>query len=287
MATLYLVATPIGNLEDITLRALRILREAPLIAAEDTRQTRKLLQRYDIHTPLTSYHEHNKARKTAELLQRLSQGDLALVSDAGTPAINDPGWELVQAAIAAGHTITPVPGPSAPLAALIASGLPTEAFVYLGYLPRKRAARRARLSAAAPLPYTLIFLETPHRLRAALSDLHTILGNRRIALGRELTKVHEEIWRGTLAAACAHFAETAPRGEFTLIVEGAPPPQEERWPPERLRAEIERARGQGEPPARLAQRLAALSGWPRREIYRQAVEAAPQTPRPTGQSAHS
>ncbi len=287
MSTLYLVATPIGNLEDITLRALRILRETPLIAAEDTRQTRKLLERYDIHAKLTPYHEHNKARKTAELLQRLSEGDLALVSDAGTPAINDPGWELVQAAIAAGHTVTPVPGPSAPIAALIASGLPVEAFLYLGYLPRKRAARRARLAQVAPLPYTLIFLETPHRLRAALHDLHAVLGSRRVALGRELTKMHEEIWRGTLEAACAHFAETAPRGEFTLVVEGAPPPQKERWPAERLHAAIERARSGGESPSRMAQRLAAQSGWPRREIYRRAVETAPQPPPPPDPSASS
>ncbi len=268
MSTLYLVATPIGNLEDITLRALRVLREVPLIAAEDTRQTRKLLARYDIHTPLTPYHEHNKARKRAFLLEKLAAGDLALVSDAGTPGINDPGYELTQAAIEAGHTVTPVPGPTAPIAALVASGLPAEAFLYLGYLPRKRAERQARLAEVAALPYTLIFLETPHRLRAALNDLLHVLGERRIAIGRELTKMHEEIWRGTLGEARARFADTAPRGEFTLVVEGAPAsPEAARWSPERLQSEIETARAAGESPARAARRLADASGWPRREIY--------------------
>ncbi len=268
MSTLYLVATPIGNLEDITLRALRVLREVPLIAAEDTRQTRKLLERYDIHTPLTPYHEHNKARKTPVLLEKLAASDLALVSDAGTPGVNDPGYELALAAIQAGHTVTPVPGPTAPVAALVVSGLPADAFLYLGYLPRKRAERRARLAEVASLPYTLLFLETPHRLRAALDDLLDVLGERRIAIGRELTKMHEEIWRGNLGEARARFADTAPRGEFTLVVEGAPStPAAERWPPERLQAAIEASRAAGEPPSRAARRLAEASTWPRREIY--------------------
>ncbi len=267
MSTLYLVATPIGNLEDITLRALRILREVPLIAAEDTRQTRKLLQRYEIETPLVAYHEHNKAHKTAALVEKLAEGDLALVSDAGTPAINDPGWELVQAALHAGHTVTPIPGPSAPLAALIASGLPTDAFLYLGYLPRKSSARRTALQEVRDLPYTLIFLETPHRLQAALQDLLSELGNRRIAVARELTKVHEEIWRGDLESACRHFSETAPRGEFTLVLEGCRTPEAQTWPEERLRTAIADARRSGEAPSRAARRLAAQSGWPRREIY--------------------
>ncbi len=279
MSTLYLVATPIGNLEDITLRALRILREVPLIAAEDTRQTRKLLERYDIRTPLTPYHEHNAARKTPRLLEKLAGGDLALVSDAGTPVINDPGLPLVQAAIREGHTVRPIPGPTAPVAALIASGLPTEAFLYLGYLPRKRAERRARLETVAGLPYTLVLLETPHRLLAALEDLLAVLGDRPLAAARELTKIHEEIWRGNLSQARARFAESAPRGEFTLVVGGASPSSREtRWPPERLRAEIAAALEAGEAPSRLAQRLASASGWPRREIYRRAVEEKPRTP---------
>ena len=179
MPTLYLVSTPIGNLEDITLRALRVLREVSLIAAEDTRRTQKLLAHYDIHTPLISYHEHNKRRREPRLLEALAQGDVALVSDAGTPLINDPGAALVRAAWEAGHRVVPVPGPNAALAALVASGLPTEAFLYLGYLPRKRAARRQFLQAVADLPYTLIFLETPQRLTAALDDLAAVLGPQR------------------------------------------------------------------------------------------------------------
>ncbi|MDP3185597.1 MAG: 16S rRNA (cytidine(1402)-2'-O)-methyltransferase, partial [Anaerolineales bacterium] len=194
MGTLYLVATPIGNLEDMTPRALRILHEARLIAAEDTRVTRKLLTHFDIHTPLTSYYEHNKLSKLEVILSALAEGDVALVSDAGTPALNDPGYELVRAALEAGHNVSPLPGASAPVAALVASGLPTDAFLYLGYLARKSSARQARLGQVRNLPYTLIFLETPHRLLAALADLEAILGDRQIAIARELTKLHEEIW---------------------------------------------------------------------------------------------
>ena len=169
MGNLYLVATPIGNLEDISQRALRLLRQVNLIAAEDTRQTRKLLAHFDIHTPLTSYFEHNKLGKIEQILAALERGDVALVSDAGTPGLNDPGFELVRSALAAGFTVSPVPGPSAPIAALVASGLPTDAFLYLGYLPRKSSERQQMLREVAELPYTLIFLETPHRLQAASS----------------------------------------------------------------------------------------------------------------------
>ena len=191
MGTLYLVATPIGNLEDLSPRAVSTLREARLIAAEDTRVTRKLLAHFDLHTSLTSYLEHNKLSKLDSILAALAQGDVALVSDAGTPAINDPGYELVRAALAAGHSVCPIPGPSAPLAALAASGLPTAAFLYLGYLPRKSTDRRALLEQIAALSYTLIFLESPHRLLAGLADLEYSLGDRQIAVARELTKVHE------------------------------------------------------------------------------------------------
>ena len=188
MSTLYLVATPIGNLEDISARALRVLREARLIAAEDTRQTVKLLQRYDIHTPSISYHEHNKLVRLERVLEALQEGDVALVSDAGTPALNDPGYELVQAVIASGHTVSPIPGACAPIAALVASGLPTDAFLYLGYLPRKAGERERLLSKVSSLPYTLIFLEAPHRMLEALESLQSVLGDRQIAVGRELTK---------------------------------------------------------------------------------------------------
>ena len=267
MPTLYLVSTPIGNLEDITLRALRVLREVALIAAEDTRRTRKLLNHYDIHTPLISYHEHNQRRRERRLLEALAQADLALVSDAGTPLINDPGAALVKAALAAGHRVTPVPGPSAPLAALVASGLPTEAFLYLGYLPRKSAARRASLQAVADLPYTLIFLETPQRLQTALADLAAVFGPQRpLTVARELTKQHEEFVRGTVAEAQAHFAEHTPRGEFVLVVGGAmrfP----EKWSEATLDAAVAEGLRAGESPSALARRLAAASGWKRSEVY--------------------
>ncbi len=267
MPTLYIVSTPIGNLEDITLRALRVLREVTLIAAEDTRRTQKLLNHYDIHTPLISYHEHNQRRRERRLLEALAQGDVALVSDAGTPLINDPGAALVRAALDAGHRVVPVPGPSAPLAALVAAGLPTDAFLYLGYLPRKSASRRAFLQTVADAPYTLIFLETPQRLQAALDDLAAVLGAQRpLTVARELTKQHEEFVRGTVADAQAHFAAHPPRGEFVLVVGGAAQVSQ-KWGAETLDAAIAAGLAGGESPSALARRLAAASGWKRREVY--------------------
>jgi 16S rRNA (cytidine1402-2'-O)-methyltransferase len=221
IGTLYIIATPIGNLEDISLRALRLLREVRLIAAEDTRHTRRLLARYDIATPIVSYHEHNKLVRQDAMIAALADGDVALVSDAGTPAINDPGYELVVAAIAAGFAVSPVPGPSAPIAALVASGLPTAQWTYLGFLPHRRTERLAFLQQYATLPTTLLCFETPHRLRAALADIQTVLGARQICIARELTKIHEEFVRGSISTAIAHFEEHAPRGEFVLVIEGA------------------------------------------------------------------
>lgn len=267
MGTLYLVATPIGNLEDLSPRAQRTLREVGLIAAEDTRHTRQLLTHFDIHTPLTSYYEHNKLSKLDKILAALSAGDVALVSDAGTPAINDPGYELVKAALAAGHTVSPVPGPSAPLAALAASGLPTDAFLYLGYLPRKSAERKSLLEGVAALPYTLIFLETPHRLLEALDDLETVLGPRPMAAARELTKLHEQIWRGTIAETKAHFNENEPRGEFTLVVQGNTRLSAGKWSEAELLASVKQGLKEGKSAKELAAELAKPSGWPRREIY--------------------
>ena len=266
MSTLYLVATPIGNLEDISARALRILRDVRLIAAEDTRQTTKLLQRYDIHTPCISYHEHNKLVRLERVLETLQEGDVALVSDAGTPALNDPGYELVRAVIAAGHIVSPIPGACAPIAALVASGLPTDSFLFLGYLPRKAGERQRLLSAVCDLPYTLIFLESPHRLLPALVDLQTQLGDRQIAVGRELTKLHEEIFRGSLSQASQHFTENPPRGEFTLVLRGNTS-QADHWTEERLNTELQAYLARGEPASKLAAQLAGLSGWSRREIY--------------------
>ncbi len=271
MGALYLVATPIGNLEDISARALRILREAALIAAEDTRQTRKLLDHYQIRTAVTSYHEHNKIVKIEKILAALESGDVAVVSDAGTPALNDPGYELVRAALQAGYTVSPIPGPSAPLSALVASGLPTDAFVYLGYLPRKAGERQNLLEKVKTLPYTLIFLETPHRLLAALEDLAHSLGDRQIAVGRELTKLHEEIFRGQISAARAHFTEQPPRGEFTLVVAGNPG-SDESWTEERVRNAAMQSLALGISPSRVSAQIADESGWPRRKVYRLVTE---------------
>jgi 16S rRNA (cytidine1402-2'-O)-methyltransferase len=268
MGTLYLVATPIGNLEDISARALRILGQARLIAAEDTRQTRKLLSHFGLHTPMVSYHEHNKLSKLDAVLAALSAGDVALVSDAGTPALNDPGYELVRAALEAGHAVSPIPGPSAPIAALVASGLPTDAFLYLGYLPRKSAQRRILLAQVSPLSYTLIFLETPQRLSGALEDLQDILGDRPCAIARELTKLHEEIFRGKLSAAQQHFSDKARRGEFTLVVGGCPPEAKPRWEEDQVRLALSSAQVQRQSASQVARDIASVSGWSKKEIYR-------------------
>ncbi len=274
MSTLYLVATPIGNLGDITHRALQILGDVDLIAAEDTRRTGKLLHHYQIEPqrPPLSYHEHSKPRRREQILAALDEGDVALVTDAGTPGINDPGYKLIRAAIEAGHTVSPIPGASAPLVALSASGLPTDSFLYLGYLPSKESQRRSTLDEVARLPYTLIFLETPHRLLDALADLRDVLGNRDIAVARELTKLHEEIFRGTLAEADAHYAQNPPRGEITLVVAGASE-EELVWSEERLYQAIQAALREGTKPSKVARRLAKESGWPRREIYDLVIES--------------
>ena len=267
MGTLYLVATPIGNLEDISQRALRILREVRWIAAEDTRQTMKLLNHFSIHTPLISFHEHSQRSKMDQILQYLDEGDLALVSDAGTPLLNDPGYLLVSAAIAAGHTIQPIPGACAPIAALIASGLRPDTFIYLGYLPRKSSDRSKFIQNIATLPYTLVLLETPHRLLEALQDIKKELGEREISIARELTKVHEEFIRGTLSEVIDHFSTKPPRGELTLVIAGY---YEERkkWSREQLDTAIRDRIKQDHSPSELASQLASESGWPRRDIYR-------------------
>jgi 16S rRNA (cytidine1402-2'-O)-methyltransferase len=273
MGTLFLVATPIGNLEDLSPRAQRILGQASLIAAEDTRLTRRLLTHFGIHTPLTSYFEHNKLSKLGPILQALGEGNVALVSDAGMPAINDPGYELVNAALAAGHEVSPIPGPSAPLAALAVSGLPSDSFLYLGYLPRRGAARRALLEGVAGQPYTLIVLETPHRLLESLQDIGAVLGDRPAAIARELTKVHEQVWRGSVSQAIAFYSEQEPRGEFTLILGGRPRAERLRWAEERVILAVRSGLRLGEPPAKLARRVAVESGWERKEVYHLAVSS--------------
>jgi 16S rRNA (cytidine1402-2'-O)-methyltransferase len=269
VGTLFLVATPIGNLDDMSARGIRTLRDVGLIAAEDTRVTRKLLSRFDIHTPLTSYFEHNKVGRLPSILAKLSQGDVALVSDAGTPGLNDPGFELVTAAVEAGHKVSIVPGPASPIAALVCSGLPTDTFLYLGYLPRNASQRRDTLEHATSMRHTLIFLESPHRLRKSLEDMRKVFGDRRVAIARELTKLHEEIWRGTLGEALARFEN--PRGEFVVVVAPAPSSTSKRWSNRALEAAIRRGKAGGASPKSIAANLSAESGWPRREIYRLAV----------------
>ena len=267
MPYLYIVATPIGNLEDITLRALRVRREVGLIAAEDTRVTRKLLNRYDITTPLTSYHEHNKLSKLPVMLNTLAEKDVALVSDAGMPGINDPGYELVCAAVDAGVRVVPIPGAAAVTSAIAVSGLPIDRWTYLGFLPRKRAERRRLLESLAFEKSTLVVFETPHRLKAALSDILDTLGDRRIAVCRELTKLHEEIFRGVVSEALAHF--DSPRGEFTLVIEGGAEsiPDESQQEAEALEM-LSRLRGEGIGAKDAVAQVAQQFDMPRRRAYR-------------------
>ena len=265
MPALYLVATPIGNLEDISLRALRTLREVKLIAAEDTRRTKQLLAAYDIRTPLTSYHEHNKWTKLGHILDCLEGGDVALVSDAGMPGMSDPGYELVVAATERGILVVPVPGPSAIITALVVSGLSTERFIYLGFLPRKAASRRRLLRSVAGEYDTIVALESPHRLRATLNDILLTLGDRKVAVCRELTKLHEEVFRGVVTGAIEHF--TQPRGEFTLVIAG----KEEKEKPQ-LTEDVERQlssmRRSGMTAKEAIARVAGETGLPRKELYR-------------------
>jgi len=218
--TLYVVATPIGNLADITQRAIQILKDVELIACEDTRHTRKLLQHFGINTKTTSYHEHNENQRGDELLDLLKQGsDIAVVSDAGTPAISDPGFRLVRSAIENEITVVPVPGPSALITALVAAGLPTDEFFFAGFLPARASARQTRLRELASVPGTLIFYEAPHRLAATLKDAYETLGEREAVVARELTKLHEEVRRGRLSDLVEHYSQVEPRGEIVLLID--------------------------------------------------------------------
>lgn len=267
MGTLYLVATPIGNLEDMSPRAVRILKEASLIAAEDTRHTGKLLKHFEIETRITSYFEHNKVNKLDFVLEKLAKGDVALVSDAGTPAINDPGYELVQAALASGFNVIPVPGPSAPIAALTVSGLPTDSFVYLGYLPRKTSERHKFISEVSNIAHTLIFLESPYRIVESLEDILSILGDRRVCVAREMTKMFEEYWRGNIGGAVEYFKSQPARGEFTLVVEGKPKDENETWTEAQLLETIKQELLSEKSAKEISAELAIKSGWNKREIY--------------------
>ncbi len=277
MGTLYVVGTPIGNLKDITLRALETLRSVSLIAAEDTRVTRKLLEAYDIHTPMTSYFEHNKRQKLGRILDALEHGDVALVSDAGMPGINDPGYELIRACLEAGHHVTVVPGPSAPIAALVISGLPTDRFLYLGYVPRRSRERRKTFHHLRYERATLIFLEVPHRLVNTLTDAVDIFGGERAcAIARELTKVHEEVFRGTLQDALGHYRLHPPRGELILMVQGSSEPAPA-YPVDvdRVREAAQFLADAGLSPSQTARVLARLLGTSKRVIYAYLTSSTP------------
>jgi 16S rRNA (cytidine1402-2'-O)-methyltransferase len=268
---LYIVATPIGNLEDVTLRALRVLKEVDAIAAEDTRTTRKLLSHYNILTPLTSYYDQVESAKSPHLIELLKRGkNLALVSDAGTPTLSDPGLRLVRAAIREKISVVPVPGPSAPMAALSASGLATERFVFEGFLPAKKQERRARLRSLSGEERTLVFFEAPHRLKESLKDMVELWGDRQVVLAREVSKVYEEFLRGRLTEVSAEADRRELKGEMTLVVggaEGMAAPSDEV-----LKSEILRLRQTGLRVKEIAQLLGAKYSYPQREIYRLALE---------------
>jgi 16S rRNA (cytidine1402-2'-O)-methyltransferase len=265
MSTLYVVATPIGNLEDISLRALRILGEVKLIAAEDTRKTKRLLNAYDIKTPMTSYYEHNKLTKLDYILDCLEKEDVAIVSEAGTPGMSDPGYELILEASRRNIPVVPVPGASAVTTAVTASGLPTDRFLYLGFLPRKAGSRKKLLESVSGEPGTIVVLEAPHRLPATLGALLDALGDRRIAACREMTKLHEEIFRGTIHQAIEHFTE--PKGEFTLIIEGNTSPDEPVMT-EDIEKRLHKMRSSGVTAREAIARVAAETGISRKELYR-------------------
>lgn len=272
---LYIVGTPIGNLEDITFRAVRILQTADVIAAEDTRHTGKLLHHFQITTPQLSYHEHNQHKRIPELLEQLKQGKaIALVTDAGMPGISDPGYELVKACTEAGISVVPIPGASAAITALSAAGLPTDRFVFEGFLPTKGQQRQQRLEALKTESRTLILYEAPHRVRQTLQDLATVLGeNRPIVLARELTKFHEEFWRGSIGDAIAYYSQREPQGEFTLVVAGSQQ-QKPQLSDAAIKAELQSLLNQGLSRSQASRQLAELTSLPRRHIYQLALEVA-------------
>lgn len=268
---LYVVATPIGNLEDITLRALRVLKEVNRIAAEDTRHTQTLLNHYGITTPLTSYHEHNERSKVRSLIERLARGEnIALVSDAGTPAISDPGYRLVGAAIRENLSVVPIPGACAALAVLSASGLPSDRFAFEGFLPATKQERKNKLQMLRGETRTMIFYEAPHRLKESLEDLLQIFGDREVSIGREMTKLHEEFLRGAVSAVLLQLAERDVKGELTLIVHGAT--VEFEIAEDQLKAEIGRLIAAGNGVKEISELIGGRYGLAKREVYRRVLE---------------
>jgi len=276
--TLYIVGTPIGNLEDMTVRAVRILQTVDLIAAEDTRHTGKLLHHFQIKTPQISYHEHNRMIRVPELVAKLQQGlAIALVSDAGMPGISDPGYELVKACAEEGFTVVPIPGASAVIAALSASGLPSDRFIFEGFLPAKSQARRTHLEGLQSESRTIVFYESPHRLRATLQDLADVLGgDRKITLARELTKLHEEFWRGTTAEAIELHTKREPQGEYTIVVAGAEAVKVV-LSESALRSELQTLLNQGLSRSDASRQLAQQTSLPRRQIYQLALSLPEQS----------
>ncbi len=270
-AILYLVSTPIGNLEDITFRAVRILKEASLIACEDTRQTRKLLDHYGISKPVVSYHEHNEAARTAELIRQLEGGvSVALVSDAGTPLISDPGYRLVTAAVAAGIKVVPIPGPSAALGALAASGLPTDSFRFCGFLPHKQNQRRKMLEVLSDEDCTLIFYEAPHRILETLDDIGAAFGDRPVVIARELTKLHEEFLRGSARELRVQIAgRPSIKGEITVLIAPRRPAATSAEQAEEEVRGLERA---GMSRMDAVKQVAKSSGLPKRDLYRRLLK---------------
>ncbi len=266
MPILYLVGTPIGNLEDVTLRALRVLREAGLIAAEDTRKSKVLLDRYQIRTPVVSYHEQGQRSRADALAARLADHDIALITEAGMPSISDPGFSLVRAALERGYRVEAVPGPSAPVTAAAVSGLPADQFLFAGFLPRTRRQRKRFLGSLKDQPRTLIVFEAPHRLTASLQDVVAELGDRRIAVCRELTKRFEEVFRGTVSEAAAYFER--PRGEFTLVIEGLHEGRADQSAGADHMALLERLYDAGVTGKEAVARVVQETGRPRREVYK-------------------
>ena len=276
VGTLYVVATPIGNLEDITLRALRVLKEVDVIAAEDTRHTQILLNHYGIRTPLTSYHEHNEKTKARQLMSRLERGEqIALVSDAGTPAISDPGYRLAVEAIRGRIPVIPIPGASALTAVLSAGGLPTDRFVFDGFLPAKKQERRARLRALSSETGTLVIYEAPHRLTETLNDLVEILGDRETVLAREVSKVHEEFLRGRLTEVAKQIAGREIKGELTLLIGGSRGQSEVSQ--EQIEKEIRKLKDDGLRVKEIAEILGEKYGYSKKEIYRLALAQSGRT----------
>ncbi|MGE5252737.1 MAG: 16S rRNA (cytidine(1402)-2'-O)-methyltransferase [Planctomycetaceae bacterium] len=275
--TLYVVSTPIGNLEDITLRALRVLREVDFIAAEDTRRTRQLLTHYGIHKPLISYHKYNRRMREKTLLQELHEGKcIALVTDAGTPGISDPGEDLVRRAIQEGIPLIPIPGPAALVAALSVSGLPTESFLFYGFLPAKAVARRKWLLSLKDRSETLVFYESPRRLGSLLEDAAQILGERRVVVAREMTKVYEEVYRGTITEVLDRLGEEEVKGEVTVMLEGCslPPKAETSSVVEALKYySRDRGLSLSESVDRVAEELKVS----RREVYQQSLKLKEET----------